>query len=63
MVLYKVMARNVQTGRRIQQQFLNGYRVVDAVEAQRLADDLANKQARRDGERWVGEIAQFTSKC
>ena len=55
------MARNVRTGRRIQQQFLNGYRVVDAVEAQRLADDLANKQAQRDKDKWVGEIEPFNS--
>lgn len=55
------MARNVRTGRRVQQQFLNGYRVVDALEAQRLADDLARKQASRDNDKWVGEIEQFNS--
>lgn len=61
MLAYKIIARNEKTKQRVTQQFLNGYIVRDEVEANRLAQDLAEKQMRRSRDTWVGVVETYNT--
>lgn len=61
MLAYKIIARNEKTKQRVTQQFLNGYIVRDEVEANRLAQDLAEKQMRRSRDTWVAVVETYNT--
>ena len=62
MIAYRIIARNEKTRQRVTQQFLNGYIVRDEVEANRLAQDLAEKQMKRSRDTWVGVVESYTTR-
>lgn len=62
MQAYRILARNTKTKQRLEQQFLNGYKVTNELEALRLAQDFAEKQSRRSRDTWEAQIESYTVK-
>ena len=60
MQAYKIMAKNIRTGVRIQKQFLTGEVITDLDLAWRSAQQLAESQSAKDREAWVADISQYT---
>jgi hypothetical protein len=62
MQAYRILAKNTKTKQRLEQQFLDGYRVTNETEALRLAQDFAVKQSRRSRDTWEGVIEVYEAK-
>jgi|LauGreDrversion4_2_1035121.scaffolds.fasta_scaffold141930_4 hypothetical protein len=62
MQAYKIMARHSRTGVRIQQQDLTGRVVTELDEANRIAQELAQKQSARTRDSWLAEVEIYTVK-
>ncbi len=60
MQAYKIMAKNVKTSQRIQQQFLDGQLITDWEEAMQSAQSLAAQLSARRRETWIAEVSLYT---
>lgn len=62
MLAYRIIAKNTKTKQRVEQQFLNGYKVTNETEALRLAQDLAEKQSRRSRDTWEAVVETYETR-
>ena len=62
MKAYRIIAKNLKTGIRIERQQLDGRLVVNEEEAWRLANDFAVQQQNRLGDQWVGQVDSYTPR-
>ncbi len=60
MQAYKIMAKNVDTSQRIQQQLLDGSVITDREEAMQMAQSLAQQISARRRETWIAEVKTYT---
>jgi hypothetical protein len=60
MQAYKIMAKNVDTSQRIQQQLLDGSVITDHEEAMQMAQSLAQQISARRRETWIAEVKLYT---
>jgi len=60
MQAYKIMAKNVNTSQRIQQQFLDGGVITDREEAMHVAQSFAQQVSDRRRETWIAEVKLYT---
>lgn len=60
MQAYKIMARKMGTGTRIQQQDLSGRVITDHAQAMAAAQALAESQSSRTRETWNPEVELYT---
>lgn len=62
MKAYRIIAKNLKTGIRIERQQLDGRLIVNEDEAWRLANDFAIQQQSRLGDQWVGQVDSYTPR-
>lgn len=60
MQAYKIMARNIKSRQRVQQQFLDGTVITDYELAMQTAQALAEQYSQRTRETWVAEVSRYT---
>ena len=59
---YRIMARDVKNGTRIERQSLNGAVNENKAIAQDEADAFAEQQSKQTKRQWVGEISEITPR-
>lgn len=60
MQAWRIVARNIKTRQRLEQQYLDGHRVVDYQQALINAQSFAEQISARSRETWVGEVEEYT---
>lgn len=60
MQAYKIMAKNVKTHQRVQQQFLDDSVITDYEQAMQVAQALAQQYSARTRETWIAEVQLYT---
>lgn len=60
MQAWKIMARNIKSKQRVQQQFLDGTVITDWESAMQTAQALAQQYSQRTRETWVAEVTRYT---
>jgi len=62
MKAYRVLARNLKTGQRIERNPLGGEPITEEAEAWRLAVAMAEQQQKISGEQWTAEVDLYETR-
>lgn len=62
MIAYRVIAKNLKTGIRVERQQIDGRLITNEELAWRTAQDFAQAQEQRLGDQWTAQVEAYTPR-
>lgn len=62
MIAYRVIAKNLKTGIRVERQQLDGNLITNEDEAWKTATWFAESQEQRLGDQWIAQVESYTPR-
>lgn len=62
MIAYRVIAKNLKTGIRVERQQIDGHLITEEALAWRTAQDFAQAQEQRFGDQWSAQVEAYTPR-